>query len=93
MKVSEINLDTAQQYLRLTFNDDENELNIYIAAAKSYVIKYTGLTPEEIDNDEYFTIPVLMLIAEFYENKSIHDSKKLNKIFDNLLNLNKVNNL
>lgn len=93
MKVSEINLDIAQQYLRLTFNDDAAELNMYIVAAKSYVVKYTGLTPEEIDQDEYFTIPVLMLIAEFYENKNVHDNKKINRVFDNLINLNKVNSL
>lgn len=87
MKISDINLETVQQYLRLNPGEDEAELKIYIDAAKNYIMQYTGLTSEEIEDKEYFTIPALMLISEFYENKSIQGTKKINIIYENLLNL------
>lgn len=93
MKINDITLEVVQQYLRLNPGEDESELNIYIQAAKSFIMQYTGLTLEEIEDKEYFTIPALMLISEFYENKSIQGSKKVNLIYESLLNLGKIHNL
>nr|WP_297936531.1 head-tail connector protein [uncultured Lachnoclostridium sp.] len=96
MKISEINLEVVQNYLRLPIgagSEDEMELQMYLDAAKHYLVKYTGLTEDKIEENEYYSIPVLMLVAEFYENKSIKGSRYVNAIFDRFIDLDMVHHL
>lgn len=97
MKISDINIEVVQQYLRLPIGagdvQEELELSMYLDAARSYLKKYTGLADEEIDENEYYSIPILMLIAEFYENKSIKGTRYVNEIFQRFVDLDKVHNL
>lgn len=94
MKISEINLDVVQNYLRISLGEDDiaeqMELQMYIDAAKQYLQKYTGLEMEKIEENEYYAIPVLLLIADFYENKSMQGSRYANTIFDRFINLDMV---
>lgn len=92
MKFTQINFEYVKDYLVCT-DEDKTEVDVYIVAAKSYVKTYTALTDEELDASDYFVMPVLMLIAHFYENKSTEMSGKLNAIYNNLLNLGKVHSL
>lgn len=93
MKFSEIEFDTVKDYLVCATEDDFDEIEMYIAAAKSFVKTYTALSDEELEENEYFVMPTLMLISSFYENKSVEMSGKLNVIYSNLLNLGKVHSL
>ena len=97
MKISEIDLDVVQNYLRISLGEDDiaeqMELQMYIDAAKQYLEKYTGLELEDIEENEYYSIPVLLLIADFYENKSMQGTRYTNQIFDRFINLGTVYNL
>lgn len=97
MKISEINLETVQNYLRISLGEDDimeqMELQMYIDSAISYLVKYTGLELEDIEENEYYSIPVLLLIADFYENKSMQGTRYANQIFDRFINLDMVYNL
>lgn len=97
MKISEINLEVVQNYLRISVGEDDileqMELQMYIDSAINYLIKYTGLELEQIEENEYYSIPVLLLIADFYENKSTQGTRYVSHIFDKFINLDKVYSL
>lgn len=89
MKFSEINFEFVKNYLNVS-DEDEAEINVYLVAAKSYVMKYTGLTPLQLDENEYFVMPTLMLTSSFFENKTVEMSNKISTIYKDMLNLDKV---
>lgn len=92
MKFSELDFDTVRDYLVCT-DEDRNEINLYITAAKSYVKEYVALPVEEIDEKEYLVMPTLMLISYFFENKTVETDSKISVVFKNILNLGKVHSL
>ena len=89
MKFSEIDFDFVSKYLVGITDEDE----VYMEAAKSFVRTYTGLTEEELDENQYFVMPTLMLISHFYENKTVELQGKNTRIYDSILNLGKVHSL
>lgn len=90
MKLSELTFDFVKDYLVI---DDEPstiaEINVYIAAAKSFIATHTKQTLAELDENEYVVMVALMLIASFYENKSTEMSNKNNSVFTSMLNVRK----
>lgn len=94
MKLSELDFDTVKNYLVLEDDDaTRNEISIYIRAAKSFIKAHTKLTDEQLDENEYFVIPALMLIASYYENKSTETTNKINSVYTSMINLGKVYDL
>lgn len=93
MKFSEIDFELVSKYLVGITEEDELEVELYIEAAKSFVRTYTALTEEELDDNQYFVMPTLMLISHFYENKTVELQGKNTRIYDSLLNLGKVHSL
>ena len=97
MKVSDINLDIVKQYLRLEIDESNPlealELTAYLDAAKSYVCAYTELSLDEVNELDYLAPPVLLLISDMYENKTMEGSKVVNNTFKSLINLDKSVNL
>ena len=93
MKFSEIDFDFVSKYLVGITDEDEFEVEVYMEAAKSFVRTYTGLTEEELDENQYFVMPTLMLISHFYENKTVELQGKNTRIYDTILNLGKVHSL
>ena len=93
MKFSEIDFDFVSKYLVGITDEDEFEVEVYMEAAKSFVRTYTGLTEEELDENQYFVMPTLMLISHFYENKTVELQGKKTRIYDSILNLGKVHPL
>lgn len=95
LKVSSIDVPFVAQYLNLIIEEDEEyeeemsmlevELEAYISAAKSYLINYSGLTEEQIDEMEFMVFPTLLLIADMYENKSMEGFKHHNRTFDSFV--------
>lgn len=94
MKISEIDVDFISQYLNIELGEEDialkTELESYINAAKSYAINYSQLPFEQLDELEYMVVPVLLLISEIYENKSLEGYKKSNPVFDSFMSLSKV---
>lgn len=92
LKVSSIDVPFVAQYLNLIIEEYEEEMSMleveleaYISAAKSYLINYSGLTEEQIDEMEFMVFPTLLLIADMYENKSMEGFKHHNRTFDSFV--------
>ncbi|MGL5620781.1 head-tail connector protein [Cetobacterium sp.] len=93
MKVSQIDFNFVSQYLNLFIDEGDLALRLeiegYISAAKSYAKEYSGLTLEQLDEKEYMTFPILVLVADMYENKSMEGYKNTNKTFSSFMSLSK----
>lgn len=88
MKVSDIKLENIKDYLKIEDDFDDKLLEILLISAKDYVLNYTGLTIEQIDNKESITVAILSLIADLYENREYTIEKgKVNKITESILNM------
>lgn len=85
MKISEINLDIAKEYLRQDDNSDDRIIQLMLDSAKSYVVNFTGATMEQLDEQEDISLAVLLLLAEFYDNRTIAINDKLNLRFNEML--------
>lgn len=85
MKISEINLDIAKEYLRQDDNSDDRIIQLMLDSAKSYVANFTGATMEQLDEQEDISLAVLLLLAEFYDNRTIAINDKLNLRFNEML--------
>lgn len=85
-------LDFVKSYLRIDHDLDDLEIELYIRAAKSYVRNYVKLDPTE-ELSEELVIPILVLVAKFYESKTttIRSTEKLDFIFAGLLDMNRGN--
>lgn len=68
-KVSDIDVDFLKQFLRIDWDEDDIELQLFLEAAKAYLYDHTEKTPEELDEIKYATICVLKLVSDFYHNK------------------------
>lgn len=92
MKISDINIDTVKEYLRID-NDYENTLlNNLLNAGKSFVISYTGLDSTKLDDKEDVALAILVLINEMYSNREYTvDKDTLNPVVSSILNMYCVN--
>lgn len=70
-KLSELTLEFVKDYLKIDYNDDDRELDLYIQASISFIQEHTRLELEFLDERPDIVIVALMLIAHFYENKTI----------------------
>lgn len=84
-------------YDRDSRNEDVTEservsLDALKTAAVSYVMSYTGLSLEEIDNHEDISIAVLTLIADMYDNRAMTvDKKEVNRTAEIILSMHSKN--
>lgn len=90
---STLTFEDVSQYLSFVTEEDRSEVELYLRAAQSYVRTYTALSDEDLDANEYFIMPVLMLTSSFYENKSIEMTGKLSAVYSGLLRLGMVHDL
>lgn len=95
MKVSDVTLQNVMDFLRLDYptQTEQTELTAMMAAAKNYIVGYTGLTLEEIDEHEDITIAYEVLIADMFDNRNMQTDKPtyVNKTVQSILSLNRVN--
>lgn len=94
-KLEEINpqsipLNFVKDYLRVDHDLDDIEISLYIKSAISYVRNYIKAEKEDELDDELL-IPILNLIAYFYENKTttMKSTEKIGAIFNSMLDLNR----
>ena len=88
MLPSQIDLHFIKNYLRIDQDNDldDMELSLYLTVARSYIENYTGYYDYEIDENPEFSIVILMLVAHFYENKTIvADKSTTDYIFNSIL--------
>ena len=96
MRISEITVENLINYLRLsneeTAEKEMSEIKTFLEIAKEFIYSYTGLTPEEADNHEDFTIAVYVLVQDMYDNRCFYiDKSNLNKVVETILNMHRIN--
>ena len=79
MKISEVTAEYVMNYLRIDgpTEVEQAEISAMMTAAKQYIIHYTGLTEEEIDQYEDLTSAYLVLIADNFDNRNLQSDKPL----------------
>lgn len=89
--VSDLTTTDLSDYLRLSISD-ENELTTYLNVAKTFVMQYTGLAEDELDNHQDLVIVVLVLVQDMYDNRVLYvDKTNLNKVVETILGMHSVN--
>lgn len=90
MKVSEVTSQTVSEYLKIDSSD--TMLPIILSAAKSYILKYTGIAEADANNYEDLTIALLVLCSDMYDNRQMSvDSDKVNKVVQSILDMHCLN--
>ena len=94
MTFSELDESTVADYLRL--DDDSDELlEGILQAAKSYVVNYTGLDAEALDQLPDIPIAVMVLTQDMYDNRAYQAGSvqigNVNKVVASILEMHRVN--
>lgn len=92
--VSQLTINDIVDYLRLpeVTPEDSTFIDTILEASKAYVYKYTGLTPEAVDEALDITIAVYVLCQDMYDNRSMYvDNANVNKVVEAILGLHSVN--
>ena len=93
-KFSEITVSDLTNYLRLAevSQADESLLGTILAAAKNYVLGYTGRKVEEADTFPEFTIAVYVMAEDMFDKRSyIVDSNTTNETVNSILGMRSMN--
>ena len=85
MKLSEIDVPFVKEYLRQDSDEDDKLIEVILEGAKDYIVKYTGQTLEQLEDSEDLTIAVLVLVAEFYDNRTISVNERVNLRINSML--------
>ena len=93
-KISDITYEDIANYIRLSevSEDDENYLTTLINISKDYILKYTGIEEENLDNYTDLIIVVFVLCQDMYDNRSMYvDNSNLNKVVETILGMHQYN--
>ena len=93
-KFSEITVSDLTNYLRLAevSQADGSLLGTILAAAKNYVLGYTGRSVEEADDFPEFTIAVYVMAEDMFDKRSyIVDSAITNETVNSILGMRSMN--
>lgn len=93
-KFSEIVVNDLINYLRITelSTGDTQLLTSILAAAKNFVIAYTGQTLDKADTYPEFTLAVYVLAEDMYDKRTYSvDKTEANKVVDSILGLHSIN--
>ena len=96
MKISEVTDERIFSFMRVDDPTDEDTelLSIIKPAAKSFIIGYTALTAEELDEHEDLTIAYLVLIEDMFDNRALTvNSANLNRTTENILSMYAKNHI
>ena len=96
MRISEVTMKDFTDYLRLddTSKIEESKIERMKASAVSYMIEYTGLTVDEMDQFEDMTQALFILVADMFDNRNLYIEGKasnVNKSVQIILGLHSVN--
>ena len=93
-QVSDITYQDVADYLRLpeVTESDQNLLNTLIGIAKAFILKYTGIEQDSIDNYQDFVIVVFVLCQDMWDNRTLYvDKDNLNFVVEAILGMHSVN--
>lgn len=95
-QVSDITSQDVADYLRLpeaeVTESDQNLLNSLIGIAKEFILKYTGIEQDDLDNYQDFVIVVFVLCQDMWDNRTLYvDKNNLNYVIESILGMHSVN--
>lgn len=94
MKISEITIENVMNYLRLDSDNDNTTVTAIMAAARQYILSFTGLSADECDSFEDLSIAYFSLCADMYDNRAMMVSNdKVNPLVKQILASHSVNYL
>jgi len=85
MKLSEIDVPFVKEYLRQDGDEDDKLIGAILEGAKDYIVKYTGQSLEQLERSEDLTIAILVLVGEFYDNRTISVNERINLRINSML--------
>lgn len=89
MKVSDITNKALLDYLRI---DEDEDLTMYLDAAKNFVMDYTAMTQAEMDSKASIVPLIYVLVAEYYENRAFTvNNSNVNAVISSTLNMYRKN--
>lgn len=93
MKISEITEKDVADYLKLDEGQyNAAEIKAAMKAAEEFIIDYTGLGEEEINQKEKFWIAYMALCQDMIDNRSFYVEKgRMNKVVESILSMHCVN--
>lgn len=95
VRLSDVTLDDVKVYIRAEDVTDKAGLKLIrdiMSSAKGYILSYTNLTANEIDNLPEMVIAYECLCADMYDVRTASVSQaKENPIVRNILNLHRRN--
>lgn len=92
MKLSEIELTDMKNYLHVYHTDDDKLISAILIAAKTFVEKYTGILPENLDKYEDLSMAVFILGSELYDNRVFTvENDNVNPVIQAILSMHSVN--
>lgn len=91
MTISEIKKQNVADFLRL---DDASDtlLTPIMHAATKYILDYTGMTEDELDDHEDLYTAFMVLCQDMYDNRSMYvDKNNVNRVVDSILFRHRTN--
>ena len=93
LSIADIDLKYVKHYLRIEdeFEDDDNEILMFIQIAIEHLKNVCGLNDVEFDEANTLIPALLILISEMYEYRSaqINSNSKANPIIERYINANR----
>lgn len=83
-----ITLENVKEHLKIDHNNDDELIQLLLDGSKKYVLNYTGLSPEELENNQDICIAILVIISNIYDKRIYNDEiihSLLMKYSNNLL--------
>ena len=74
MKVSEIDLSTLKQYLRVDGDADDILLNAYLDSAKEFMSSYIGCSITDLDRYAPLAVVAMAIVSDAYEVRQFTSS-------------------
>lgn len=93
MKISEVKVDYIISYCNAYQDEDtKRDMEIILAAAKSYIKSYTGLDDDAMDEYEDLTLILLAIVSDSYDNRSFSvETSKVNNLYQSILDMHCTN--
>ena len=93
-KISDITYEDIANYIRLSeiTEDDQNYLTTLINISKDYILKYTGIDEDDLDDYTDLIIVVFVLCQDMYDTRAMYvDKSNLNKVVETILGMHQYN--
>lgn len=93
-KISDITYSDIADYVRLSeiSEDEQNYLTTLINISKDYILNFTGIDENDLDNYTDLIIVVFVLCQDMYDNRTMYvDNSNLNKVVETILGMHQRN--